>query len=129
MRKIIQIITIVILSIYGIYCAYFFIANPAHPTYLDCGTIRSKSNDEVVIKYGTKTELYLNVDFRETGFKAVEVSPTTYFQHKVGDYVCFDLDRSTSGWYAMRFLSGAIILVVIVFGLIVWFIMYLTNVI
>ena len=62
-------------------------------TYGDCGFIVSRSTDEIVIKHGTRTELYLNVQFDKSGFKSIDVSPTTYFKYKKGDRVCFDLHK------------------------------------
>jgi hypothetical protein len=90
----------------------FFIVNPAHPTRPDCGKVISKSQDEVVIKYGTETKLYLNVQFDKEGFKAVNVSPTTYFDTKNGKRVCFDLYLPVSDWYMLRLVFGILFLIV-----------------
>ena len=81
-RKIVRITTLSIVGTYLTFCVYFFLTHPAHPKYLDCGKVVSKSQDEVVIKYGTRTELFLNVQFKKTGFKAVEVNATDYFGTK-----------------------------------------------
>lgn len=73
--------------------------NYKHYYYLDCGTIVSKSQDEVVIKYGTETELYLNVQFKKAGFRSVKVNPTTYFKFNVGENICFDLKAEPPNEY------------------------------
>lgn len=62
-----------------------------------CGTVAYKSADEVQIKHGTTTELYLGVDFDDIGRKAINVSVDTYFSNKKGDRVCFTLDARTDG--------------------------------
>lgn len=115
----IRLIIYLILGIGAIYCVYFFLANPVRPTYNDCGEIMSKSSDEVAIKHGSRTELYLNIQFRKSGFKSMEVSPTTYFKHKVGEVICFDLREEKGESYFITSMIGAMILVVI--GLIALF--------
>lgn len=88
----------------------------------------SKSQEETIIKYGTQTELYLNVQFNKTGFKSVNVCPTDYFNYKKGDLVCFNLSQDVSVWYHINLLAGVttlVILAVILFG---YFVNYLfTN--
>lgn len=59
-RNIVRFLTLIPLSLYLIFCCYHFI-NESRPTYLDCGKVISRSNDEVRIKSGTQTELYLNI--------------------------------------------------------------------
>lgn len=101
-KKIIRIITLVPLSLYLIYCCYTLIVNKGQtPTYVDCGRVVSKSTDEIVIKHGTQTELYLNVQFNKNGFRSIECEPTTYFSKKVGDNVCFTFN--TNDRPCMRF--------------------------
>lgn len=111
-KNIIRILTLLPLSIYLLYCCYHFIANKERPTYLDCGKVVSKSNDEVTIKHGTRTELYLNIQFNKSGFRSIECDPTTYFSKKVGDSVCFDLDQKTSFWYKTNNVIGIMVLVI-----------------
>jgi len=108
--NLIRVIIFSILGLYASYCSYLFLATPLHPTYLDCGVVKSKSNDEVVIKYGTSTELYLNVQFEKAGFKSVKVSETTYFGNKVGEKVCFDLDIEVPLWVVIHQIIGVLIL-------------------
>ena len=110
LRKTILYVIIALAAIYFSYCAYFFIANPVHPRYVDCGKVVSKSADEVSIKYGTETKLYLNIQFEETGFKSVECDPTTYFEFKKDEIVCFNLHQETNAWYSIRTLSGVVFL-------------------
>ena len=45
-----------------------------NPTYKDCGIVSSKSQDEIAIKYGTKTQLYLNIKFEKSGFRSMALS-------------------------------------------------------
>lgn len=58
-RRIIRTVTFTLLSLYCLYSVYFFVVNPIHPEYLDCGIVQSKSADEIAIKHGSRTELYL----------------------------------------------------------------------
>ncbi len=126
-RNIVRIITLAPLTIYLLYCVCFFIVYPLHPKYNDCGKIISKSNDEVAIKHGSRTELYLNIQFNKTGFKSIEVSPTTYFKHSIGATICFDLDKETSRWYTTSIFVGGLTSFMIIVVLILYLIFYLTG--
>ncbi len=75
------------------YSVYHNFTIDQHIHIHDCGIIKSKSTDEVIIKYGTNTELYLNIQFEKVGFRAQQTDPTTYFKYKVGDKVCFDWEQ------------------------------------
>lgn len=94
-----------IVVLFLLYCLFYFLFTDLKATkYLDCGKVISKSNDEIPIKYGTKTQLYLNVQFDKTGFKSVLCDPTTYFKYKVGENVCFNLyDKKENRWYILLF--------------------------
>jgi hypothetical protein len=92
----IGIFILIILGVYFIYNSYLLCNNMKIIEYNDCGKIISKSADEVIIKYGTKTELYLNIQFEKSGFKSIEVDPTLYFQKSKNDYVCFNLSDRQS---------------------------------
>ena len=96
-KNIVRIITLIPLSLYFIYCSYFVITNFNENTYIDCGTVISRLSDEINIKHGTKTELYLNVQFDKSGFRSIECTPTTYFSKKKGDDVCFKLKKDMVG--------------------------------
>ena len=124
-KNIIRIITLVPLSLYFIYCSYFVITNFNENTYIDCGTVISRSSDEINIKHGTKTELYLNVQFEKSGFRSIECTPTTYFSKKKGDDVCFKLNKDTNGWQMFNELVGFIVLFVLVILILVGFIYYI----
>jgi hypothetical protein len=78
------------------------------PKYLDCGKVISKSNDEVIIKRGSKTNLYLNVQFKQSGFISVESNQTTYFSHNVGDNVCFYLNKHMPQSHYIIWITGLI---------------------
>ena len=99
LKNIVRILLLTPLAMYLLYCCFHFILFENRPQYLDCGTVVSRSNDEVAIKHGTQTNLYLNVQFENSGFRSIECSPTTYFSKKVGDKVCFKLDKPVSEWY------------------------------
>lgn len=89
------IILIIIISFIG-YCIYELETKKPFTEYVYCGTILKHSSDEVTIKHGVKTELYLLVRFDNLNItKAIEVSPTTYFNNKDGDNVCFTLEKQT----------------------------------
>ena len=64
-KNIIRLIILLPLSIYSLYSIYYFITNDIKPTYIDCGIVKSKSHDDIIIKYGTETELYLNIQFKK----------------------------------------------------------------
>lgn len=124
-KRIIRILTATLILAFCVYCLGFFILNPLNPEYLDCGKVISKSSDEIAIKHGSRTELYLNVQFNKTGFKSVECTPTTYFGTKVGESVCFNLSEEVSPWFKFKMLiaMGTIGVLCIIF--LIWFITYL----
>ena len=95
MKKFLRIIFISVAIYPFLFCMFWSIQNrfKLNNEYNDCGRIRSRSADEVTIKHGTRTELYLNIDFDKSGFKSIEVNPTTYFRHTKGDRVCFTLSN------------------------------------
>lgn len=125
LRLFIQCVFFTNLLAYLIYCCIFFVSNPTRPTYLDCGTIVSKSSDEVVIKYGVRTDLYLNIEFEKSGFKSINCEPTTYFSKKVGEKEWFNLFKETSNWYNINMLVGLVTLTVVGIVLIILLLMYL----
>jgi hypothetical protein len=85
----------------------------------------SKSNDEVTIKRGVKTQLYLNIQFNKSGFRSIECNPTTYFSKQVGDNVCFNLEKDTSAWYFINNLIGLFVLVILTLIVTVLFVTWL----
>lgn len=95
-KNIIRTITLTIIAIVAIFSISYTLTHEARPEIEDCGEIVSKSDDEVRIKHGYRTNLYLNVQFEKNGFKSMQVNPTTYFKYQKGQRVCFDLyDEST----------------------------------
>lgn len=124
-KQIIQIITLLLLSAYLLYCVWHFATHKHRPTYLDCGKVVSKSSDEVAIKYGTKPELYLNVEFENSGFHSIECIPTTYFSKKIGDNVCFDFKEDVGHWYHTSNFIGFVAVVLLGLIALVCFIFYL----
>ena len=53
----------------------------------DCGVVREK----IIVPGGHKQggDLYLGVDFENSGFKAMKVSPETYMDYQSGNKICF----------------------------------------
>jgi hypothetical protein len=117
-RNIVRLVTLVPLGLFLLYCVYFSATHEASPKYNDCGVVVSKSNDEVPIKHGTRTELYLNVQFDKTGFRSIECEPTTYFKYQKGDRVCFDLNQKIS--ISHRIYTSIGWTVMIIGGLVLW---------
>ncbi len=124
-KNIAQITTLLPLSIYLIYCSYHFLANEMMPKYLDCGNVISKSSDEVTIKHGVRTELYLNIQFNKSGFRSIGCTPTTYFSKKVGENVCFYLNKDVSIWYSINNLIGLVVLIILGVNIVGLFVSYL----
>ena len=124
-KNIIRLIILLLLSIYSLYSVYYFISNDIKPTYIDCGIVKSKSYDDIIIKYGTKTELYLNIQFKKTGFKSIKCSPTVYFSKNIGDNICLELNKDTTFQHKIISISGLLILSIlgsILIGIIIWYI-------
>ena len=105
-----MLIILLLLSIYALYSIYYFITNDMKPTYIDCGIVKSKSYDDIIIKYGTKTELYLNIQFKKTGFKSIKCSPTVYFSKNIGDNICLELNKDTTFQHKIISISGLLII-------------------
>lgn len=97
----------------------YFIETPHIERVSQTGTVISKSQDEVTIKYGTETELYLNIQFDNVGFKSIEVEPTTYFGSDVGERVSFGLMKEKTGFEMAKFLWGFVITAIAIIILIV----------
>ena len=116
-----------IVGLYALYSIYFSLSNTVHPVYEDCGIIVSKSTDEVAIKRGVSTELYLNINFHKSGFRSIEVGPTTYFKYKVGQSVCFDLDKSVSTTYKILMLSGLVSICILALIAVIAFFFYIVD--
>lgn len=129
-RLILGLIILFILLRYAIICVSYFISTPQHIYYKDCGVIKSKSTDEVAIKHGTSTELYLNVQFEKTGFIAMEVGPTTYFKFQKGNKVCFDLEdeKTKNNKHVIKHMAGLIILIIGGIVLLCYFIGWVFNI-
>ena len=53
----------------------------------DCGVVREK----IIVPGGYKHsgDLYLGIDFENSGFRAVKVSPETYMEYQPGNKLCF----------------------------------------
>jgi hypothetical protein len=127
LKNIVRVIVLLPLTLYCIYSVGYFITQEASPTFVDCGRLISKSNDEVAIKHGTKTELYLNIQFEKSGFKSIPATPTTYFSKHKGDYVCFNLmdTEIVTAQHVLTFYFGATICLVIACFSVVWLFGYI----
>jgi len=110
-----------------IYSSFYFFTHEHSPKYTDCGIIKSKSQDEVIIKYGTKTELFLNVEFDKAGFKSVEANPTTYFKYNIGDRICWDLKIPQTDNHYILMMLGAMVVVACSIALGIYFIYWLVK--
>jgi hypothetical protein len=127
MKKIIRIIVLTTLALYACFTSGYFLINNVHPTYKDCGIVRSKSADEVTIKHGTRTDLYLNVDFEKAGFKCVDVSRETYFNSFKGQKVCFDLSLDMPWWHTCFNFSGLFSIILIALFALISIVYYLVE--
>lgn len=127
LKKIIRVIVLTPIACYLLFSVYYFLTHDIHPKYLDCGVVVSKSNDEVAIKHGTRTELYLNVEFEKSGFQSVECSPTTYFQQKVGNRVCFNLDEEFNILHQITIVFGVTVTFILCAACIVSLFVYMFS--
>lgn len=127
LKNIVRVIVLLPLTIYFIYCSYYTITEPFNPKYQDCGVIVSRSTDEIIIKYGTKTELYLNIQFDNSGFKSIKCEPTLYFSKKVGDRICTTLNKETSNWHEITMFVGIAVLSSLLIIAFIFLIFYLVD--
>lgn len=119
-KKIIRQGLYIITSLYIGYCVYKFIHFVYSADEIDTGVIVSKSNDEVNIKHGTKTELYLNIQFKKEGFRSIEVDPTTYFKYETGNTVSFKIPKELKIQEFFGIVFTIIIILFIVYIFILW---------
>jgi hypothetical protein len=114
--------------VFSIYSTVYFIKTPHIERTSQVGTVISKSQDEITIKNGSQTELYLNIQFDKVGFKSIEVEPTTYFGSDVGERVSFGLIKEKTGFQFFKFIWGFLIVAVAIITIIVIFIRWLFQV-
>lgn len=125
MKEITRITILVPLAIYLIYCSFHFITTEWNPVFLDCGEIVSKYSDEVDMKNGVRTILYLNVDLKKSGFKSIKCEPTAYFSKEIGDNVCFHLQQKKTIHYQLSNMIGCVVIIISGFILLIILIRYL----
>lgn len=89
-----------------IHSTVYFFNHELTLTYVDRGVVLSKSTDEIIVKRGHNTILYLNVQFEKSGFRSLECDPTTYFSKKDGDTVYFKLEKDISLWHEFSWIVG-----------------------
>ncbi len=118
---IIYVLIAFVLFAMGYACSFLYEINKQEKT--ECGTIVSKSNDEVAIKHGSSTRLYLNIQYQDR-FESQEVNPTTYFKFKKGDTVCFESRqnerRVRKEYNFLLVLPGLMVWAVLIFGSIIF---------
>ncbi len=131
MKQIIKYLLLLIILSIPSYCIYRYEVDKPFTKYMYFGTILKHSSDEVSIKHGTRTELYLLIRFDSLYItKAIEVSPTTYLDNKDGDKVCFSLQKQTlypkshTGYaffgMILEIIIGSIIIILLLYFLIKW---------
>jgi hypothetical protein len=106
-RIIVRTSILLVLSLFVFKSMYVFTAYKQYNEHLDTGTVISRSADDVVIKHGTSTELYLNIKFDKSGFRSMNVAPTTYFKFEKGSRVSFNLKDITEEGNSVYFIMGA----------------------
>lgn len=114
--------------VFSIYSTIYFVKTPHIERTSQVGTVISKSQDEVIIKNGSQTELYLNIQFDKVGFKSIEVEPTTYFGSDVGERVSFGLIKEKTGFQFFKFAWGFLIVAVAIITIIVISIRWLFDI-
>lgn len=127
MRSFLRKLTIALISIISVYCIWYYFTQEGFPTYLDCGKVIKKSQEEVSIRRGVRTELYLIVEFEKSGLKAQYVNPTTYFKFNKGDTVCFNIQEEVSDSHKAKMFFGFILFMVFCFVLVIFFVAYLVG--
>jgi hypothetical protein len=124
-QKILRIITLIVVLGYLSYAVYYALAYDTIPTYRDCGKVVSLGDDVVVTKRSSYTEFYVNVQFKDTGFKSMRVCPTTYFSTEPGDTVCFDLNKEMTVWHHIHHGAGIITMIIGGLVMIIMFLIFL----
>jgi len=100
-----------------------------------CGIVKVKSSEEISIKHGTRTELYLIVDFDEIGELDIYPNNVNYHSAKVGDRVCYILSnfkvygREGNFFFLVCFIIGGIIDFILFIVLIIFLINNFNNLI
>lgn len=125
LKNILRIILGSAVAIFLTYCSIIFVTQPDTIRNSDCGKIQSKSSDEVAIKHGTQTELYLNIQFEKAGFKAINVNTTDYFHYQKGDKVCFDLAEKNQVFHRLTWMMGGLNIVIAILIILGVFLNYL----
>lgn len=126
MEKCIRLGLISLLLACLIYCTIIAIAFPINPKKQYCGTVIKKFNEEVHIKHGSRTDLYLIVQFK--GFqKAVNVDILTYGNSTINKNICFQLEEKVSNWFRLGQGIGFLVLLVIGSTVIILFVSFIFN--
>ncbi len=120
-KKVLRYGVITMSTLFVLYCIYRFVQNDFQVRKQEkhCGKIVSKSNDEIAIKYGSSTRLFLNVNFGDV-FRSVEVEPTTYFKFEVGESICINETIETDLYISLGFLFLMIVIILPICCFIIW---------
>lgn len=128
-RKVIKFIITLGLSLWLGSSVGTYLTNELRSRVTDKGIVVSKSSDEVAIKRGSETELYLNIQFEQHGFKSLKVEPTTYFQMSKGERVIFSWEeQNLHDWKVINYALGMFIVWGIGFCGVIWFLIWVFKI-
>ena len=103
-----KLVFVFIIILYSVHSLIYVYIKGVEPKFLDCGTIVSKANNEIAIKNGLSTELYLNIEFEKSGFRSVKVNHTAYFKNNIGQHVCFYLNEEVNSQHIITCITALI---------------------
>lgn len=126
LKESIRLLLLTIIIGYLIYCTALFLIEGLFPKTRECGIVKSKFNEEVSIKHGTKTELYLIMQFK-TYEKAINVDVLTYSKAKVNDTLCFNTDVKRSFFKELSSFIGLLITIMLIGMLLYLLIMFIAT--
>jgi hypothetical protein len=126
-RKPLRILFLSLLGLTMIYCVTKYIQNgfKTNIVEVDCGTIVSKSDYDLLNRYDTKTVLFFNIQFKKRGFQVIEVTPVTYFKHEVNDNICFELQKENVVLEQLAVILGCLLVAFSIVGLVLFVIIWL----
>jgi hypothetical protein len=128
-RKVIKVIITLGLSLWLGSSVGTYLTNELRTRVTDKGIVVSKSSYEVAIEDGSETELYLNIQFDQHGFKSIKVEPTTYFQKSKGERVIFSWEeQNLHNWKFINYVLGMFIVWGIGFCGVIWFLTWVFKI-
>ena len=111
-KYVLRTVVIGIIVILGVYLkikgVQFIMQESSTKTTTNCGIVTSVLPGQRQAKYNLVDELYLGVKFDSGRFEAIEVSPTTFMNKKIGDRVCFteEIKPDFDSWEAIFGILG-----------------------